>query len=249
MKKYIVFLIIGLVFTSCGIYRPNIVNVPLMENKGQAQLSSHISFNGYDCQGAYALTDKIALIANYNNLGIKREGTTTNYSIQKHAFAEIGAGCFKKGTKGKLIEFFFIAGNGVTSRFVTGGDTLAGNIPSFTNFRKAEYSRFLVQADIGKRFKKFEYAFSPRILFIHYYNIEDNSTDQFKELPTSYLYSDLALTGRFNFHKHFKISGQLGITIPITGYKAAYYEASPLNCGIGLIFDMNILKPIKAKNG
>jgi len=243
MKKYILILIIGLGFSSCGIYRQNVVNVPLMQQKGQTQISGHIGFNGYDGQAGYALTNNIAVIANYNNLGIKRDGSSTNYSIDKHSFAEIGAGYYKKNKKELLTEFFLVAGNGMTSRFVTGGDTIVGHTPLFADFRKVYYNRFLIQADFGKLHGKFEYAFSPRIFFINYYNIEDNATDEYKHVSSSYLYSDIALTTRYNFAKYFKISGQVSLTIPLTGYKVAYYEASPINGSIGLIINMNFFRP------
>ena len=42
--------------SSCGIYRQNVINVPLLQQKGQMQLSGHYSFTGYDVQAAIAIS-------------------------------------------------------------------------------------------------------------------------------------------------------------------------------------------------
>ena len=60
-------------------------------------LGADISFTGYDCQASYALTNKIAVIANYGNISLKPAGastyySSTNYSIDKHSFGEVGVG-------------------------------------------------------------------------------------------------------------------------------------------------------------
>ena len=239
-KKYSIILFIFYGCTSCGIYRQNVVNVPLMQKMGQAQLGGHVSTTGYDGQAGCAITNHLALMVNYSNSGTKRiDNTLINYSIDKHNFGEIGGGYFNKNTKGLIYEFFFIAGKGMSSHFVTGGDTVQGHTPPFTYQRNIDYSRFLIQADFGKAGKKIEYAFSPRIFLLHYFNINDNESKEYLNLPHAYFYSEIALTLRYNILKWLKISGQAGLTIPITGYKAAYYESSPFNASLGLILNIN----------
>ena len=226
--------------SSCGIYRQNVVNVPLMQQKHQTQLGAHIGFTGYDGQASYALTNHIGLLANYSDLGTKRVSfSTVNRSIDKHNFGEAGAGYYAKNKTGWTYEFFILAGTGMSSHFVTGGDTIAGHTQPFTNLRTAHYDRFVLQADLGKSTQQLRFAFTPRIFFIHYYNIRDTETDRYKNFPSTYLYADLAVTLQYKLLKYLMVSTQVGLTAPITGFKVGYYESSPFNCSLGLILNMN----------
>ncbi len=231
--------------SSCGVYRQNVVNAPLMQEKGQAQISGSVGFTGFDGQLAYAATKKIALMANYSDLGTKRENfSSVNYSIDKHNFYELGAGYFKKNKSRLISEYFLIAGKGMTSHFVQSLDK-ANNVK--TTLKKVSYNRFCFQADFGKINKKLEYAITPRIMVINYYNITDNSSDPYKQEANTYLYTDIAATLRYNFLKYFKISGQFSSTIPVTGFNSKYYESSPFNCSIGLIINLNFYKPTQSE--
>ena len=69
--KHILFLVSVVGLSSYGIYRQNMVNAPLIQEIGQAQISGSVGFTGYDGQLGYAVTNKIAIIANYSGLGTK----------------------------------------------------------------------------------------------------------------------------------------------------------------------------------
>lgn len=243
IKSSLVVLLIGL--SSCGIYRQNVVNAPLMQQKGQIQLSGHISFNGWEGQVAYAVTNKIAVLANYGDMGIKKEQySSTNYSVQKHHFKEMGAGLYKKTAAGRMRELFVFAGKGRTSHFVMGGN--ATGAISATN-QEADYSRFAVQADVGRKGKSLEYVLSPRLLAVHYYHIIDNARSDYKELSSFHIYAEGAVTLRYRILKFLMLSGQVCATLPLThagGYNY-YYEFSPFNSSIGLIFNIDLLKRLK----
>ncbi len=235
--KHLLFLVSIFGLSSCGIYRQNVVNTPLLQQKGQAQISGSVGFTGYDGQLAYAMTKKIAIIANYSDLGTKQINySSENYTINKHNFYEMGVGCFKKNKSALTSEYFLIAGKGTTSRYNQGLDT---SMKISSTFQKVTYNRFCFQADYGKTIRKWEYIVSPRIMLLNYYNISDNSTDTYKDLPATYLYADITGSVRYNFLKYFKIYGQLNFTIPATDFKPSYYEFSPFNCSIGLLVNMN----------
>jgi hypothetical protein len=107
MKYGLIVLLTGL--TSCGPYRQNVVNAPLMQQKGQTQISGHVSFNGLEGQAAYALTNKIALLANYSDMGLqKKEYSSVNYEIKKHYFREIGAGVYRKLLQAQYANYMFL---------------------------------------------------------------------------------------------------------------------------------------------
>ena len=60
-------------------------------------------------------------------------------------------------------------------------------------------------------------------------------------------YAEGAVTLRYNLLKFLKISGQFCGTIPlissIKGYNS-YYEFSPFNVSIGLLFNINLIKAV-----
>ena len=160
LKIRILLTFIGLLgISSCGIYRQNVVNVPIIQQKGQAQIGGYSSFMGLDAQASYALTNKLALMANYSDRGEdKRVNSTVNYEIDKHRFGELGIGYFKKTPKGKFVDYFFLAGQGKTSHFVQGGNG-TGQITTF--YKEVFYNRYCFQADFGTKIDKFEYAYTP----------------------------------------------------------------------------------------
>jgi hypothetical protein len=239
MLKYVLIILLTGLF-SCGIYRQNVVNAPLMEKKGQTQLSGHKSFNGLEGQAAFALTNHIALLANYSNLGTEDKiYSPINYEIRKHHFKEIGAGVYKKTTSGQIQELYVLAGKGMTSRFVMGKNQ-AGVIDS--TYQEVDYNRFAIQADFGNKSNKAEHVFTPRLLGVHYYNIVDNATNDYQDLSNFHIYAEGAVTARYRLLRFLMISGQTCFTLPLTHPKGNdYYGFSPFNGSIGLILDINLL--------
>jgi hypothetical protein len=213
-----------------------VVNIPLMQQKGQTQLGGHVSFNGLDVQAAYALTNKIALMANYSDMGKKKEEySSINYAVDKHNFKEIGAGIYKNTTSGKLREVYLLAGKGMTSHFVMGRNS-AGLI-SETN-QQVDYNRFALQADFGNKNKKLKPVLTPRLLALHYYNIVDDTRSDNQNISNFHVYAEGTLSLQYPIRKFLTISGQASVTLPLThgkGYNY-YYEFSPFNASIGLIF-------------
>jgi hypothetical protein len=148
---------------------------------------------------------------------------------------------YKKTSSGKIRELFVFAGKGMTSHFVMGKDS-AGVISS-TN-QKVDYSRFAIQADFGNKNKKLEYILTPRLLAVHYYNIADNARSDYQNLSNFHIYAEGAVTLRYPIVKFLMISGQVCATLPLThsrGYNY-YYEFSPFNASMGLIFNIHLLK-------
>ena len=237
MKTILTFILL-LIFTSCGLYRQNVVNVPILKQKGQTQIGGHASFTGVDGQASYAITKNVALMANYSNIGTKKISySSVNFSIDKHYFGEGGIGYFKKTSKDLFMDFFLIAGNGMTSNFVQGLDTVK---KITTQYRQAFYNRYCFQVDFGRIKDKLEYAFTPRVMVVNYFNMSDSEVNTYKGLPDVYIYADMSLTLRYSLLKFLKLTGQLNATLPITGLKSGYYEFSPFNCSLGLIFNFNL---------
>ena len=246
MKIFFLALLLGISISSCGIYRQNVVNVPLISHKGQAQIGAHIGFTGYDAQATYAATEKIALMMNYSTEGVVRENfSVDNYTINKHSFAEVGAGYYKKRKDGWINEFFILAGNGFTSRYNTGRDTFRSHNYHYENNSGANYSRFVIQGDFGRISKIVNITFSPVLMLVHYYDIHNNYDSSYRDYAHSYVYTGGAITTSYNFLKYFKFSTQLNITIPVFGSNS-YFESSPYNFSAGLIVNLDFSRRTKA---
>lgn len=229
--------------SACGIYRQNVVNVPFIQQKGEAQLSGHASFSGLDGQASYAITNHIAVMANYSHLGEDKETySASNYELNKHHFGEMGIGYFKKTRNGNFADYFFLAGQGKTSHFVQSGNA-SGQIRS--NNREVHYNRYCFQSDFGWRSNKLEYALSPRLMVVDYFNITDSFNNNYKDGSNAFLYADLSNTLRYSVWRFLKLSGQLNCTLPFT--KTSYFDFAPFNCSIGLILNLNFIKqPVPA---
>lgn len=228
-------------FTSCGVYRQNAVNVPIITNKGQAQVGGYISLNGLEGQLSYALTQHMALIANYQNLGTRTTvHSSSNKETTKHYFGEGGIGYYKKTPAERYFDIMAIGGQGMTSHAYQGLDQSNNTI---THYREAYYNRFCLQSDFGKISNNhLLYAFTPRLLMVNYFNVSDTEVKSYQGLPDLYLYSDFSFTIRYRVMKYLSISGQTSFTLPITGYDAAYFEFSPFSANLGLIFNLHFGK-------
>jgi len=112
MKKVILSLAVGCILISgCSpnYYIPNTQNVPLISEKGEVNITVATVQNQLDFQGAYGLTDKIALQANgsvfFNKNDNEGDGGSGKYF-------EIGGGYFKPVANGYVFETYGIIGFG-----------------------------------------------------------------------------------------------------------------------------------------
>ena len=76
-------------------------------------------------------------------------------------------------------------------------------------------------------------------MILDYFKVTDPT---FTADPTTYMYSDISFTMRYDVTRFLKACGQMSVTIPITGRQDAFYEVFPFNAGIGLILNLNLGK-------
>ncbi len=233
MKTTIYISLLGLLFlNSCGIYRQNVVNVPLFQNKGEVQIGGYASGTGYDGQVAVAVTNSIGLIGNLSFTNKNTRFSNTNYTKMNHEFYEFGVGHFRKNKQDFIHEYFLVFGQGNTSiKNATGN----GVIQNF-DVRSAKYTRWLLQADFGKVKNQVEYVLTPRVFWINYFDHVDTQDPSYLTIPRAFVWSDLAFSVRYSPFKYLQIASQVSITIPLSGSKYGYYDASPLNASIGLVW-------------
>ena len=168
MKKSIsIILLIGAFATSCSplFYSPNTQNVPLISQKGDNTLNVSGNGNQVELQGAYGITESIAIQAN-GGLYIPRNEDNGNGGSGK--FLEIGAGYFTPIADNFVFETYGIIGVGsMENHFpTTQGDTGSkGDI-------SANVMRIGIQPNFGYKSKHFEAALSSRIVNLTYNNIK-----------------------------------------------------------------------------
>jgi hypothetical protein len=167
--KNLVILLIGIAFVGCGpvYYVPNTQNVPVMKEKGQTNLSFGInsseSTDGFEFQGAYGLTDKIALQLNFDR--VKSSGDS---SYGSGNFVEFGPGYYKNLSKHFVFETYGLLGFGSLKYEEN------YNEPSEI---KANFIRVGLQPSISFSSKYFIASLSGRIANINYNSVSGNYYD------------------------------------------------------------------------
>ncbi len=190
---------------------------------------------GNNLQVAYSVTNHLGVLGNYSRLYSRKSYSSVNYDIVNRNFKEVGVGYFRNREGKFLWEAFFLAGTGKTE--------LKGSTVSSSYFRQAGYNRFAAQTDFKLVEGKFEIAFSPRIFLIRFNNLKDTISVN-NPGPSNFLWSDLAVTAQYKVLKFLKISAQTTLTYPISGSSTEkkYFEASPFNASLGLLFNLDLFK-------
>lgn len=167
--KNIVILLICATLTGCVpvYYVPNTQNVPVIKEKGQTNLSLAIngseSTDGYELQGAYGLTDKIALQLNADRVIASEE--TSNGSGN---FVEFGPGYYKNFSKYFVFETYGLLGFG-SLKYEEDNDS--------PQEIKANFYRIGLQPSISFSSKYFIASLSGRFSNLNYNSVSGNYYD------------------------------------------------------------------------
>ena len=167
--KNLVILLIGIAFTGCGAvyYVPNTQNVPVMKEKGQTNLSFGIntseSTDGFEFQGAYGLTDKMALQLNFDRVKSSDES-----SYGSGNFVEFDPGYYKNLSKHFVFETYGLLGFGSLKYEENYNEPLE---------IKANFIRLGLQPSISFSSKYFIASLSGRIANLNYNAVSGNYYD------------------------------------------------------------------------
>ena len=240
--KNFTFLIFPILLSSCGIYRPNVINVPLIQQKKMLQLGGHASFTGIEAQGSYSINNKIAIMGNFNYRPTKTKTYShNNFTTYKHHFAEVGIGYYRNLPRNRVFEIFILAGQGSTYTF----DSFLKRGDWATEIFKGKYNRFLLQTDFGWIKNKWRLAISSRIFMLEYFDVVDTAKDYSGIIFTkNQLYAEGAFTLHFRISKHFDISSQLGMYVPLIDDLVNFdlERNSGLNTSLGLWYNFDFSK-------
>lgn len=191
--KYTPQLFLSILFlTSCqAVYVPNVRNTPLFSGKGEAQGSFAFGVNGLDLQAAAAVTDHLAVMANYATLD---RGTDALDNKTSASYYEGGFGYYHN-YRITCFEIFggYGKGSGVTE---SKDDSGLGSPHPPGGPVTANYDKIFVQPSFGWNKRRFHFSISCRLSSVNFTQFSDRGIVQV--VPTTF-YIEPAATGRINF--------------------------------------------------
>lgn len=193
-------------------YIPNVINTPLLTNKGEVQASVNGGIAGFDPQFAYAITDDLGIMIN-GSFENRTSDSTDNY--HKHRFGEIGLGYY--GNPGGIIRWEAFAGYGIGSIRSHFEDSF------FEEYSSANIQRVFLQPAVGLTTDVLDFGLASRFVMVNVYQRSVSRIAYFVE-P--------AVTARLGF-RYVKFSMQLGFSMPLDA-SAVDFNYQPLLFSIGL---------------
>ncbi|MFP4059408.1 MAG: hypothetical protein ACLFUC_02870 [Bacteroidales bacterium] len=213
-----------LLFASCSPeYIPNMVNAPMLSNKGEVQVSANTGSSGFDPQLAFAATDHLGFIVN----GSFRNDTRDSANYHKHSMVELGAGYFDKlGTSGRY-ELYGGYGFGNVEGYWGSDESI------FNDAANARFNRFFLQPAIGASTSFFDGSFAARFAFVNM-NLQEGNVGRSAQYDA---FIEPVITAKLGF-KQVKFISQLGLSLPLTDDAILHYQHQPFifNVGVQLNF-------------
>ena len=262
----------GLLLSGCStrqMYSSSAHNVPFLTTKGDSKVAAaysvnsvspsggeDYSVNGYDFQGAYAITDHVALQIGYYGRNEKAIDSTKNYFDEsniryRRRVFEVGAGYYTPLNEKKKI-FLEIFGGAGFGRFSFTDAGIDNNRLSYSRFHNANITKYYLEPSVTFRGKRLATSVMPRFTAIKFSRIKtDYSDPELNKLDiddltrTTYVFFEPAVILSYGFKKvpGLRIETQLGFSLRFPE-RNRFLSYSPVNFSAGLTFD--IPKLIKA---
>lgn len=226
-------IVLALAMTSCApLYLPATRNAPLFDERGEAQVSGYLSAAGIEAQGAYALTDNIAVTASYEYANQKKTSNGVEYT-RKNNYAEFGLGIYNTT---RSLRWEIIGGYGFGEG--TSSDVYYFFAPDFgvgfETVATGKMTRIFLQPSIGTNNRGTNLSFTPKLSWVDYSEFTSGGiTRQPTEDPILFL--EPAATLKFHLAGNLFMIGQVGFTLPLSG--EPYFKYQPLSASIGIQID------------
>ena len=236
------FLLIGLalLFQSCKTaYIPNALNVPLLQEKGEMKFL--LSANNF--QAAYAVTDKIGIIANgqvakrehQGNPNATVDGKPDVSFAQNNSVIEAGIGYLGKGERNLLYEVY--GGGGFSRTHIADLNANNGVLGEI----EANGLKLFIQPNVGFASRYFDVALSSRFTALQYgtattiYSKQyliDQDLDQLADHMHMFMEPAITLRGGYKF---MKIQAQFGLSLKLSSANIPYNSTLG---NLGLVIDI-----------
>lgn len=234
------YLIVLAFMTSCTpLYLPATRNAPLFNEQGEAQFTGYVSAAGIEAQGAYSLTDNIAITGNYAYANQKKTSNGKDYT-RKNSYAEIGLGVYNTTRKSRW-EIFGGYGFGESTSsdvyyffsppLAQGAETVA----------TGKFTRIFIQPTIGTNNRGTNISFTPRISWVDF--SEFSSPDvpgTIKPGEKAGIFLEPAATLKFHLAGNLFGVFQLGLAVPISG--EPFFKYQQLQASVGIQIDTGGLR-------
>lgn len=232
--RYIFLLLLA---ASCSpLYIPNTRNAPLFREQGEAQISAYLTSGGFDAQGAYALSDNVALIGSYSYGSQKQSNVQSNPPdyTRKNSYGEIGIGYYDR-TRSSRYEIF--AGYGI-------GEGTSSDQYSFYGLNNivvatGKMQRIFLQPTLGTNNRDVNFSFTPRLSYVNYSEFEASGVTM-KPNKNAVIFIEPAATLKMRLAGNLFGLFQLGLTTPVSGDD--FFDYQPLQVAIGLQIDTGGLR-------
>jgi hypothetical protein len=206
-----------LVLNSCApAYVPNVINAPLLTNRGEVQAAINAGTSGVDPQFAYAISNHIGMMVNGS---FENQTSDTTNNFHKHSLIEIGAGYY---------TYF-----GTRMKFETFGGMGFGKLQAeydnnmWVSRSDVNCSRYFIQPTIGFTTKVFDAGISSRFVLVNLHQQSGKSNTG--------LFMEPAITAKLGYD-HIKALMQLGVSMPLNSNKLEF-SYQPFLFSIGLRAD------------
>jgi hypothetical protein len=209
---YFAGIIITALQTGCYVYVPNVVNTPLLSNKGEVQANLNIGESGFDPQIAVAVTNNAGLMLN----GSFRFNDNNSTTGEIHNFIEAGAGYYTKFEE--IGRFELYGGAGIGNLRARNNDFWTYIGPEI----EVNTLRLFIQPNVGVKTDYFEAALAPRLVLLN--------LDIGKETKTNILIEP-TITAKGGF-KNVKLVFQWGISVPFGNHIDNFYDPFIVSIGI-----------------
>lgn len=233
------YVLVLLLAASCApLYVPNTRNAPLFREQGEAQISAYLTSGGFDAQGAYALTDHVALTGSYSYGSQKQSNPQSNPMdyTRKNSYGEVGIGYYDR-TRSSRYEI--LAGYGIGQG--TSSDQYYFFGLNNTVVATAKMQRIFLQPTLGTNNRDVNLSFTPRLSYVKYTEFTNDATGNTqKPNENAIIFLEPAATLKMRLAGNLHGLFQLGLTTPVSG--DPYFDFQPMQVAIGLQIDTGGLR-------
>jgi hypothetical protein len=192
------------------LYLPNPANVPMLAEKGEANVQLTLGTSVLDAGVAYSPI---------NHLGIAANISGSAGTINHHILFEGAAGYYARTSKNVIVDVYGGFGAGDTHA----EETSLGS----TTEASARFWRVYLQPSVGFRAKVFEANFAMRTCFVRMQEYSETSLILFA--PSSNVFIEPMVTSKLGW-KGFKFLAQIGFSVPT---QALTFEYNPFLFNVG----------------